>query len=60
MDEKETRQDELVVVYRVERRKQKREDLTCEEIMNLARKRGKKLKEICEGPCGSAPRRRKE
>ena len=42
MAEKETRQENMQIIMFTERRAQKREDLTCEEIMTLARKRGSK------------------
>jgi hypothetical protein len=42
MAEKETRQENMQIIMFIERRAQRREDLTCEEIMNLARKRGSK------------------
>lgn len=58
MDERETKQEELVVVYRVERRAEKRGDLSFQEIIRLARKRGTKGKELWEGPYGGRQRRR--
>jgi len=58
MDERESTVEQQVTILRSERRGKERKDLSFQEIINLARNRGKKQKELWEGPDGNGRRRR--